>query len=195
MTQRIHPLVATAAVAVILACATSITAMTGLLPSSSASKSEQQAATTPTPITNTATNATTTKPTTKNINANTSTKSTPTTTSIHACAQCGKVESIRAVTRQGEANGVGVAAGALIGGLLGNQVGGGDGRTLATIAGAVGGGYTGNEVEKHARATTGYVVDVRMQDGTLRTYPQTNAQFTIGEAVRVQNGALVRQQS
>lgn len=44
--------------------------------------------------------------------------------------------------------GVGIAAGAVIGGLLGNQVGGGKGRTLATIAGAVGGGYVGNEVEK-----------------------------------------------
>jgi uncharacterized protein YcfJ len=48
-------------------------------------------------------------------------------------------------------SGVGIAAGAVIGGLLGNQVGGGNGRTLATIAGAVGGGYVGNEVEKRTR--------------------------------------------
>jgi len=34
------------------------------------------------------------------------------------------------------------------GGLLGNQVGSGDGKTLATIAGAVGGGYLCNEVAK-----------------------------------------------
>jgi uncharacterized protein YcfJ len=47
--------------------------------------------------------------------------------------------------------GVGIAAGAVIGGLLGNQVGGGRGRTLATVAGAVGGGYFGNEVEKRTR--------------------------------------------
>jgi uncharacterized protein YcfJ len=36
----------------------------------------------------------------------------------------------------------------VVGGLLGNQVGGGKGKTLATIAGAVGGGYLGNEIAK-----------------------------------------------
>ncbi len=39
---------------------------------------------------------------------------------------------------------VGIATGAVVGGLLGNQVGHGNGRTLATVAGAVGGGYLGN---------------------------------------------------
>jgi hypothetical protein len=43
---------------------------------------------------------------------------------------------------------VGIGIGALIGGVLGNQVGSGDGKTLATIAGAIGGGYVGNEVAK-----------------------------------------------
>jgi uncharacterized protein YcfJ len=43
---------------------------------------------------------------------------------------------------------IGIGVGAVIGGLLGNQVGSGDGKTLATIAGAVGGGYVGNEVAK-----------------------------------------------
>lgn len=43
---------------------------------------------------------------------------------------------------------VGIGVGALIGGALGSQVGGGHGRTLATIAGAVAGGYFGNEVAK-----------------------------------------------
>lgn len=42
----------------------------------------------------------------------------------------------------------GIATGAVIGGLLGHQVGGGNGRTLATIAAAVGGGYLGDEVGK-----------------------------------------------
>jgi uncharacterized protein YcfJ len=43
---------------------------------------------------------------------------------------------------------LGIGVGAVVGGLLGNQVGGGNGRTLATIAGAVGGGYVGNEVAR-----------------------------------------------
>ena len=43
---------------------------------------------------------------------------------------------------------VGIGVGAVVGGLLGNQVGGGRGKTLATIAGAVGGGFLGNEIAK-----------------------------------------------
>lgn len=37
-------------------------------------------------------------------------------------------------------------AGAIIGGVLGNQVGSGSGRVAATLGGAVAGGYVGNEV-------------------------------------------------
>jgi uncharacterized protein YcfJ len=43
---------------------------------------------------------------------------------------------------------IGIGLGAVAGGLIGSQVGGGNGRTLATIVGAVGGGYVGNEVAK-----------------------------------------------
>jgi uncharacterized protein YcfJ len=43
-------------------------------------------------------------------------------------------------------NYVGIGAGALIGGLLGNQVGGGNGKKLATVAGVIGGGMLGNEI-------------------------------------------------
>lgn len=43
---------------------------------------------------------------------------------------------------------LGIGVGAVVGGLLGSQVGGGNGKTLAAIAGAVGGGYIGNEVAK-----------------------------------------------
>lgn len=42
----------------------------------------------------------------------------------------------------------GTAIGAVVGGLLGNQVGGGKGKTLATVAGAVGGGYAGKRIEE-----------------------------------------------
>jgi uncharacterized protein YcfJ len=43
----------------------------------------------------------------------------------------------------------GTAIGAVAGGVLGNQVGGGKGKTLATVAGAVGGGYAGNRIQKN----------------------------------------------
>lgn len=51
----------------------------------------------------------------------------------------------------------GTAIGAVAGGLLGNQVGGGKGKTLATVAGAIGGGYAGNRIEANqqkGRVTT-----------------------------------------
>lgn len=41
---------------------------------------------------------------------------------------------------------VGTGIGAVAGGLLGNQVGGGNGKKLATVAGVLLGGYVGNEV-------------------------------------------------
>ena len=44
-------------------------------------------------------------------------------------------------------NYVGIGAGAVIGGLLGNQVGGGNGKKLATLAGIIGGGMIGNEIQ------------------------------------------------
>lgn len=42
----------------------------------------------------------------------------------------------------------GTAIGAVAGGLVGSQIGGGSGKTLATIAGAAAGGYAGHEVQK-----------------------------------------------
>ncbi|MGF6332494.1 uncharacterized protein YcfJ [Pseudomonas sp. BS3782 TE3695] len=42
----------------------------------------------------------------------------------------------------------GTVVGALAGGLLGNQIGGGTGKKIATVAGAVGGGYAGNKVQE-----------------------------------------------
>lgn len=43
-------------------------------------------------------------------------------------------------------NYVGIGTGAVIGGLIGNQVGGGNGKKLATVAGIIGGGMIGNQM-------------------------------------------------
>jgi len=43
-------------------------------------------------------------------------------------------------------NYVAIGTGAVVGGLIGNQVGGGNGRKLATIAGVIGGGMLGNQI-------------------------------------------------
>ena len=108
------------------------------------------------------------------------------------CHSCGRVESVVAVHGATQpTSGLGIAGGAVVGGLLGNQVGNGNGRTLATIAGAVAGGYGGNEVEKRTHTTTTYQVRVRMDDGSTRTFPQsTQDGWRTGDQVRVVNGAL-----
>lgn len=46
---------------------------------------------------------------------------------------------------------IGTGVGAVAGGLLGHQVGGGKGKTLATVGGAVAGGVVGNQVQKNAQ--------------------------------------------
>jgi outer membrane lipoprotein SlyB len=105
------------------------------------------------------------------------------------CASCGTVEAVTPVTREGQGSGVGVIAGGLIGGVLGNQVGKGNGRKAATVLGAVGGGWAGNKIEKNMKTTTAYAVRVRMEDGSRRTIEQSTAP-AVGTKVTVEGGAL-----
>lgn len=232
--HRIHPLVAGAAVSVILVSLTGVAAITGLIPnshSSNSSASEIPAASTTaspqTPVAATVGAATSaaspanlvepkakvdetpavaeTKPapaprhsrSTHVAKASTSQpRSTYAESSVAAqapaiCSSCGQVESVQAIQHAAKPSGVGVAAGAVLGGILGNQVGNGNGRTLATIAGAVGGGYAGNEVEKRSHTTTTYQVRVRMEDGSIRTFPYTQQpSWSAGDRVRVVDGQL-----
>jgi outer membrane lipoprotein SlyB len=220
--NRLHPLVAGAAVSVMLASLTGVAAMTGLLPTS---HSENKAAD--------AAQAQTTQPSGAKPAAVAKTPkaagsdrlafkddddapasrqqpavSRPVQQSGHAtpdyaqdmvrvaqparaCSNCGRVESVHAVQSQADPSGVGVVGGAVVGGLLGNQVGGGTGKTLATIAGAVGGGYAGNEVEKRTRTATTYQVQVRMENGQIRNFPYNNQPpWHQGDRVRIVDGYL-----
>jgi len=79
----------------------------------------------------------------------------------------------------------------VIGGVLGNQVGRGSGRTVARIGGAILGGLAGNEVEKNARSTEHYVITVRMEDGSRRTIEQKSApQWSEGQKVRLDGDTI-----
>ncbi|MGZ5847200.1 MAG: glycine zipper 2TM domain-containing protein [Ramlibacter sp.] len=111
------------------------------------------------------------------------------TTRAAICASCGTVESVQAVQEKGEGSGLGVAGGAIAGGLLGHQAGGGKGKTALTVLGAVGGALAGNEVEKRVRATTVYDVQVRMEDGSVRTF-RRNEPMTAGTRVQVEGNSL-----
>ena len=107
------------------------------------------------------------------------------------CSNCGNVESVRAIKQRAQGSGLGAAGGAVVGGLLGNQIGGGHGRQLATVAGAIGGAVVGNQVEGNMKATTSYEIRVRLDDGTLRTFHQTSEpQWRSGDRVRIVKGRL-----
>jgi outer membrane lipoprotein SlyB len=110
------------------------------------------------------------------------------------CRNCGTVVSNHTYNREPErASGVGGVGGAVVGGLLGNQVGSGRGRTLATVAGAVGGAYAGNRIERNMKAEPYTDVRVKMAAGGYRTFTEKGApRFRNGEHVRVLNGHLVR---
>jgi len=106
-----------------------------------------------------------------------------------ACADCGVVEAVTEVKVQGQTNGVGVLAGGATGALLGNRIAGNNNRTLGGVVGAVGGGLIGNAIEKHQRQGIAYDVNVRMEDGTLRTVREATAP-AIGAKVRVESDGL-----
>jgi outer membrane lipoprotein SlyB len=98
------------------------------------------------------------------------------------CRNCGVVESVVAVRRPGQTQGIagtpvtpGMAIGGVVGGLLGNQIGHGSGRAAATVVGAAGGAYAGHAIEQNRAQRTAYVMHIRMQDGSVRTIEQAAA--------------------
>ena len=107
------------------------------------------------------------------------------------CGNCGVIEAIHEVNTRASGSGVGAAGGAVVGGLLGNQVGGGHGKQLATVLGAVGGAVAGNQIEGSVRATRSYNIVVRLDNGKTRTVHQSAApNWRQGDRVRVVNGGL-----
>jgi outer membrane lipoprotein SlyB len=111
------------------------------------------------------------------------------TTRAAICNTCGTVQAVQEVKEKGQGSGIGAIGGAVVGGLLGNQVGGGNGKKVMTVVGAVGGGLAGHEAEKHVRATTAYDVQVRMEDGSVRTFRRTEP-LNLGTRVTVDGNNL-----
>ncbi|GAA5184123.1 glycine zipper 2TM domain-containing protein [Niveibacterium umoris] len=111
---------------------------------------------------------------------------------VARCDECGVVESVRVVEHEGQGTGLGAIGGAILGGVLGHQVGEGTGKQVARIGGAILGGFAGNEAEKRIRKTQQYEITVQMDDGSRRTLTQTNgSQWHAGDKVRVESGTLV----
>lgn len=101
----------------------------------------------------------------------------------------GTVTEVREVQVKGQGSGVGVVAGAVVGGLLGHQIGKGSGNTIATVGGAVAGGYAGNEVEKNVKKNTLFKTTVQFEDGSVHDYT-LGQRYAVGARVQV-NGKKV----
>ena len=107
------------------------------------------------------------------------------------CSPCGTVTKVTAHSKRPKGSGVGLVAGAVVGGLVGNQFGHGSGNALATVGGAVAGGVAGNEIERGSKQRpTVYVTDIRMDDGTRREITLGHA-FAVGTRVSVNGNHVV----
>ncbi len=159
-TRRIHPLIAVAAVSVTLVSLMGIAAITGVLPNSHGSTSNvpslaSQADYAPTPVPATTHSdgreLASHKTVAHRVASNPVNDAQVPVDQMALSKTTQRPAPMSAPQQQTAAphnSPLGIGVGAVIGGLLGNQVGSGDGKTLATIAGAVGGGYLGNEIAK-----------------------------------------------
>ena len=107
------------------------------------------------------------------------------------CSECGVIESVRVINDVKKTSGIGLVGGAVVGGLLGNQVGGGRGKDVATVAGAVGGAVAGDAIEKNSGSTRSYEVTVRFDDGSRRVFNEASPPaWQSGDHVKVIDGVI-----
>jgi uncharacterized protein YcfJ len=120
--------------------------------------------------------------------------------------QCADVQVKKQAPVKDEHRIAGTAIGAVAGGLIGSQIGGGKGKTLATVGGVAAGGYAGNQVQKNmqqkdvvttterqcktvhekSQKLVGYNVTYRLdgKEGTVRT------SFKPGDTLPVKDGKV-----
>jgi len=165
ISNRIHPLVAGASVAVIVAAGVAVAAITGHLPGSKAETAPTQV------VTHAA------KPVHK---------------PVALCKDCGTIVAVKEVDVAGKGTGVGAAAGGVGGAVIGHQIG--ENRT-GTAIGAVVGAVAGHQIERQARAHKRYDITVKMNDGTTRNFSdESGAQIALksGDKVRIEHDGSLK---
>lgn len=106
------------------------------------------------------------------------------------CVDCATVTAVTPVEREVPTGGTGAVAGGVLGAIVGNQIGRGSGRDVATVIGAIGGGIAGNQIEKKMKRVLAWQVDLRMDDGSRRSF-ELDRPLAVGERVRY-DGASVQ---
>ena len=201
-TSKLHPMVMAAAAAVVLVSGVGVAAIMGWLPSSNSQNQDPSLAPNGKPLVEQSAPAPSREqarepvrearePVREQAREKQVVKHTPVKSAPAVCNNCGVVEAVNEIETRGEGSGVGAVGGALVGGLLGNQVGGGNGRKLATVAGAIGGAVAGNQIEGRVKSNKSYDITVRMNDGSVRKFHQTEQpSWHQGDDVRVVDGGL-----
>lgn len=112
--------------------------------------------------------------------------------------ELGRVATIESVAagQRPSTNVGGAAVGAVAGGILGNQVGGGRGRTLATIAGVAGGAVAGNAIANSntsAQEVGGvFRITIQLDQGGQRVIDVSDlGDLRQGDRVQVTNGQQI----
>ena len=110
---------------------------------------------------------------------------------VAVCDECGTVQQVKQKEQKTKTSKAGMVGGAVIGGLLGHQLGGGRGNTVATIGGAAAGGYVGEKMEQKHNAKVVWITTVKLRDGTIKTYEQEAKPFwKAGTVVKVSGDKL-----
>lgn len=101
----------------------------------------------------------------------------------------GVVESVREVRIDPHETGVGTAGGAVLGGLAGSNVGGGNGQVAGAIGGAILGGIIGQNIERSANERRGLEVTVLLDSGRyIAVVQEADEPFRAGDRVRILSG-------
>ena len=106
-----------------------------------------------------------------------------------AAVRYGKVVQVENVTIDGDHQlGVGSIIGAIAGGVIGHQFGGGTGRDVATVAGVLAGGAAGSTVQnKYADRRPAQHIIVQLDNGVAVGITQATEQggVRVGDRVRI----------
>lgn len=197
--QRLPPLVAAAVVSIIMFCGAGVAAILGVMPAEgrtpalaapgaapAAAPAQAGSADDPPPLTPVL------DPAPREPRPEQQIAKQPAAPAAPACAECGTVLAVTPVVIQEQPSGLGAVGGAVLGGVVGHQLGNGRGQDAMTAVGAVGGALAGNRLEQQQRQRTHYEVSLRMEDGSRRSLKLASAPGVAnGDRVRVENGRLL----
>jgi outer membrane lipoprotein SlyB len=171
---RIHPLLAGAAVAVIIAAGVAVAAITGYLPGSNAEMAPTDKSSAP--------QASRPAPQRQHLAAAKPAESRQHVAAV--CHDCGVIVEVKEVEVLGKGSGIGAIAGGVGGAVLGHEIGN---NRAGTAVGAVVGAVAGHQIERKAREHKKYEISVRMNDGSTKAITDET-----GNPVSWKNGDKVR---